>query len=649
MSERDRPEAARRAETVTTKDAADRPEGGARQRRRAASGQPQPAPRPATQPADKPAAAGSPPGSGSEPAPTEPPVLAFLQQRHGWVPPLAALLTALAGLINVLSAITPSIRSRSREIASVVPGALSHSAAAVTLVSGIALLLLARGLRRRKKRAFRLVAALLTASVVLHVLKGLDVEEAVVALLLLVALLAFRQDFYAKGDPTTRWRALWFGLLLIVLSVALGVALIELRENRIINPHSFGDEVRHVLLGLVGIGGPLRFRNEATTDLVTQVLGGLGLFTLLTVLYLALRPPEPRPMLTPDDEQQMRALLAGRHGSRDSLGYFALRRDKSVVWSATGKACIAYRVVSGVMLASADPLGDPEAWPGAISEFLRVADEHAWTPGVIGCSEAGGTAWTRAGLQALEFGDEAVVDLDDFSLEGRAMRNVRQAVGRVERAGYQLKMQRVSDICPEDGRRLREEAAAWRGAETERGFSMALGRFGDPSDDQCVAVMALDAGDRLRGFLHFVPWGPDGLSLDLMRRDRDAENGINEFLIVGALREAAGLKVRRLSLNFAFFRSSIERGERLGAGPVIRTWRGLLVFLSRWWQIDSLYRFNAKFQPVWEPRFVCYPAAADLPRISLAMLEAEAFIVWPQPRLGRIYRAVSSRSSAELS
>jgi lysyl-tRNA synthetase class 2 len=80
----------------------------------------------------------------------------------------------------------------------------------------------------------------------------------------------------------------------------------------------------------------------------------------------------------------------------------------------------------------------------------------------------------------------------------------------------------------------------------------------------------------------------------------------------------------------------LERGERLGAGPFLRAWRAVLLFASRWFQIESLYRFNAKFRPVWEPRYVCYPTARDLPRVAIAALEAEAFLVWPRfPRLVR--------------
>ena len=82
-----------------------------------------------------------------------------------------------------------------------------------------------------------------------------------------------------------------------------------------------------------------------------------------------LRSAQPRARLAAADAVKIRALL-DQHGDRDSLGYFALRDDKSVIWSPSGKAGVCYRVVAGVMLASGDPLGDPEAWPGAIAEFL---------------------------------------------------------------------------------------------------------------------------------------------------------------------------------------------------------------------------------------------------------------------------------------
>ena len=210
------------------------------------------------------------------------------------------------------------------------------------------------------------------------------------------------------------------------------------------------------------------------------------------------------------------------------------------------------------------------------------------------------------------------------------MRNVRQMVNRVERQGYVCQVRRARDISREELDLIRRQAEAWRGKETERGFSMALGadRFGDPQDADCVVATAVKDGEA-RAVINFVPWGAEGMSLDLMVRDREADPGLNELLIVKAIEAAKGLGISRISLNFAVFRSALERGEKLGAGPITRMWRGTLVFFSRWYQIESLYKFNSKFRPVWEPRFVAFRNTRDIPRVGLAYAEAEGFIVPP--------------------
>jgi lysyl-tRNA synthetase class 2 len=386
-----------------------------------------------------------------------------------------------------------------------------------------------------------------------------------------------------------------------------------------------------------GVTGHILFVSEARADLYHAMTTALGVFTLVVTAYLFLRPAEPKARLAPADAGRIRQLLA-KYGDRDSLGYFALRDDKSVIWSPTGKACVCYRVVSGVMLAGGDPLGDPEAWPGAIQAFLDQAAMHAWAPAVMGCSELGAEVWCREGdLTALELGDEGIVNVADFSLSGRPMRNVRQMVSRVARNGYTAEVRRVGAVPQAEIEAILQVADSWRGSNTERGFSMALGRVGSPGDEDCVIATAMCDGT-LRAVLHFVPWGGDGLSLDLMRRDRSAQPGLNDFLIVEAIKAAPDLGVKRISLNFAVFRAALERGERIGAGPVLRAWRSILLFLSKWFQIESLYKFNAKFNPVWQPRFFVFPTAKDAPRIALAALEAEAFLVWPTLEVRRLAR-----------
>ncbi len=546
------------------------------------------------------------------------------------LPRLLGNLTYVLGGLDLLTGLLHSWRVRLHGLTEVLPGALTDAAAAGTVVSGILLLLLAHSLKRRKTRAWRAATFLVAVSVITHVVKTEPVGAAV-SLGGLVLLVGYRKEFFAAGDPTTRWRAVGVFLGLGALSVATGLAAVALNARDIVGGWpGIGVATTHVLNGLVGATGPLTFTSDRRADIMFFLLAGLGLMTAMTTVYVALRPPERPAHLSDEDDERIRSLLDTHP---DSLGYFNLRRDKSVIWSGSGKASICYRVVSGVMLASGDPIGDPEAWPGAIARFLDEAARHAWTPAVLGCSELGGTVWRReGGLSVLEIGDEAVVEVPEFTLAGRPMRNVRQMVSRIHRAGYTTRATPVAELSTEERERALRDAEAWRGSDTERGFSMALGRVADPADPDAFVVLAEHDG-LLRGFLQFVPWGRDGLSLDLMRRDKASDPGVNELLVAEAVQAARELGVRRMSLNFAVFRGVLERGERLGAGPVVRAVHRVLILASRWFQIESLYRFNAKFRPTWQPRYLVYPSGRDLPRVTLAVLEAEAFLTWPRLRV----------------
>ncbi len=556
------------------------------------------------------------------------------------VPALVGSACTVVGLIDVAAGVFPRFRhSRMHTLAEVLPGALGPFAAALSLSVGMLLLLLAHGLKRHKRRAWRAAVILLPAGAVAQFTYRHSIVGVLVSLALCWLLVRHRDQFRALPDPRSRWRALANFVLLGAGSLGLGLIIVSVHPGRVVGDPSITDRLQHVLYGLFGVEGPVDYAGR-TGWTVAYSLGALGLLTAVTTIYLAFRPEHPAARLTEDDESRLRALLE-QHGGRDSLGHFALRRDKGVVFSPSGKAAVCYRVVSGVMLAGGDPIGDVEAWPGAIERFMDEAQAHSWTPAVMGCSETGGQVWTReTGLTALELGDEAVVDAADFSLAGRAMRNVRQMVKRIERNGYETRVRRARDIGDTELDRIRRAAADWRGTDTERGFSMALGRIGDPADGDCVIATAHLPGSGtedspngdLKAVLHFVPWGRDGMSLELMRRDRSADPGMNELLIVASLQAAEKLGVARVSLNFAMFRSALARGERLGAGPVLRCWRGLLIFLSRWFQIESLYKFNAKFKPRWEPRFVVFRTSRDLPRIGIAAMRAEGFVNLSLPR-----------------
>ena len=548
-------------------------------------------------------------------------------------------IVGLVGLVTLVSALLPSLRQRLHLVTDVLPAVYPAAATTGALAAGLVLMLLSRSLRRGKRRAWAIAVGLTATTVVLHLVKGLDIEEASLSAALLALLVAARGSFTARPDPRSPGRLGGVLLLGPVVATALGWAWLALDPDSQRAGTTTWQRVRQAFEGLFGFTGPVQFTDPVDQDRAAVALAVLGVAVLLVLLVVALAPSDgPHPM-SPEERAQLGSLLQS-WGHVDSLSYFALRGDRSVIFSRSGKSAVTYRVVGTVSLAAGDPVGDPEAWPGAIEEWLTEARSYGWVPAVLGASEQAATAFQRAGLDALELGDEAIVHVADFSLEGRSMRGVRQAVSRCTRAGLEVRCARVRDLDRHTRELVVRKADEWRDGAVERGFSMALGRLVDDQDADSVVVLCTDGAGELRGLLNLVPWGADGLSLDLMRRDRDTENGIMEHMVAALWKTAPDLGVRRFSLNFAVFRSVFARGERLGAGPVLRVWRSLLLWLSRFWQIESLYRANAKYQPEWKPRFLCFRSAGDLPRVGTAALRAEAFLVAPTA-VQRIGRALS--------
>ncbi len=324
--------------------------------------------------------------------------------RPAAVPVIVGTACTVVGLIDVAAGIFPRFRhSRMHSLAEVLPGALGPFAAALSLSAGVLLLLLAHGLKRHKRRAWRAAVVLLPAGAVAQFAYRHSIVGVLVSLTLCWLLVRHRDQFRALPDPRSRWRALVNFVLLGAGSLGLGLIIVSVHPGRVVGDPSIADRLQHVLYGLFGVEGPVDYAGR-TSWTVAYSLGALGLLTAVTTIYFAFRPEHPAARLTEDDETRLRDLLE-RHGGRDSLGHFALRRDKAVVFSPSGKAAVCYRVVSGVMLAGGDPIGDVEAWPGAIERFMDEARAHSWTPAVMGCSETGGQVWTReTGLTALELG-----------------------------------------------------------------------------------------------------------------------------------------------------------------------------------------------------------------------------------------------------
>lgn len=550
-----------------------------------------------------------------------------MKRLHGstWKVVLAARILLLLGAVGLASSASRSFHQRMRLFMSTLPKGVLNLATAAGIIVGVLLIVLSFALARRSHAAYLLTELLLLASLMLSIIKGLDYIQGLGSLIMFVSLFLIREEFYAKPVRRVITRALIVFGQLIFLSFAIGIALILAPDRLFGGEVSISRMLLTVVHGLVGIAGPVRFISHREQDIFDYSMAGLGLITVIAPILTLLQPSPPKPQMSQEDENGLRGLLT-EFGDRDSLGYFALREDKSVVWSNTRKAAITYRVVGGCALASGDPIGNPDAWPQVMHAFIQLSAQNGWTPVSIGCSEEAGEIWVReADMTALEIGDEAVVHVDEYDPDNPRYRNVRQSVRRILKQNYTTEIFRTAEMTKEMRLILTEDSKRWRGDTTERGFMMGLGRIADDDEPDLLIVTAKKEG-QLMALLQYVPWGLKGLSLDLMRRSPQADSGVNELMIDATIRYAREQGIDRISLNFAAFRSVFERGAQLGAGPIIRSWRSILLFMSRWLQMESLFRFNSKFRPEWVPRYVLFRKNSDLPKVGLATMRAEAFI-----------------------
>jgi lysyl-tRNA synthetase class 2 len=536
---------------------------------------------------------------------------------------LAAVVAAILGFVNLLSALTPNARWRGHVLVQVEPIGVMHVFHALVVPASVALLVGAFYLHRRRRVARQLAFVILCGLTVLNIVKGLDIEEAALSAGGAALLWWGRDAFTVRGDPirlrSAAWRVPALGVATLLTSVAAvavaaphagfaawvdeSLALLAWQPSQI----DLGDEVRHLPLAI----------------------GLLGLLALGSAAWLVFRPLAA-PRALPDHEVRRTVGELVREHGHDTLAFFKLRGDQQYLFADDGSAFLGYRVEGGVLLCAGDPVGPDASIPALLDKAAAFARARGLRLGAIAVSARLAPSFEALGLRRLYLGDEAIVESSRFTLEGRAIRKVRQSISRIENAGYSFGLETMADLTDETLVELERVSDAWRAGADERGFTMALEQLGGDEQHDTVVATARDGDGRIRGFLHFVPsYGRQAVSLSFMRRDPETPNGLTEFLVARSIEAFRARGVEEISLNFAAFARLLTEPENLLeriAGRVLR-------WADAWFQIESLYRFNAKFDPRWEPRYVLYEGRLGLARAGLAAAWAEGQL--PKPLVRR--------------
>jgi lysylphosphatidylglycerol synthetase-like protein (DUF2156 family) len=318
---------------------------------------------------------------------------------------------------------------------------------------------------------------------------------------------------------------------------------------------------------------------------------------------------------------EVRALV---RESDDPLAPFALRPEKRYVFSADRAAVVAFAVRLGVAAASGDPVGEPGSWPGAIEAFLALAGRHRWRPAVLAAGERARPLWAAHGLRAVPIGRDVVVRPEDWRLDGRRFRNLRQAVRRTHNAGVTTELVRESAAPPDVVATLDALRAEIHG-DAERGFSMILGRWFDGTQPDALLALARDRDGRLVAAQRYLPAG-HGLSLDLPLRSRHAPNGVDERLVAETVAWAGAHGLAQVSLAFAPFPDLFAAPPASWAGVAARALRVLDPLIH----LRGLYGYLRKFDSFAGQRFVLL-RPRNLPRVAVALFLLEFAGARPGP------------------
>ena len=507
---------------------------------------------------------------------------------------ITAVLLVVAGLLDIVGSFLPAFSDHVERVEKLVPFHAHHVAGVLGILAGVALIGLSFPVLRGYRPAYLATLAVLGVSTVSMLTHSVHVFQSFLAIGVLLWLLAKQGQFRVMPAGRSRW-GVW------ALTLALGAVAFAT-----------------ILMAAFG-------RDEQLTRNGIALAGGV----LILLGVLAARPGRWKPL---EGEERAEAVekargIIARHGG-DTLDYFALRDDKELLFS--GDGLVAYTVLDRTMLISPDPICAPEQRASVMVDAVELADRNGWDVSVLAANASWLPIYHALGMHEIYMGDEAILDCSGFTLNGRAMKSLRGTWNRVHKLGYRVEMHDPAEMDPAMQAALTELMTETRQGDTERGFSMTLSRIFDPRDTGLLLAVCLDPDGRPVAFNQYVP-APDigGWSLDLMRRtnDPDAPNGLTDFVVIETALWMQAQGQRGLCLNFAVMRAVLA-GE-LGDGPWRTVEQKTMHHFSESMQIESLWKFNEKYDPVWRPRYVVTDAEVERARAGIAVARAESFVELP--------------------
>lgn len=530
---------------------------------------------------------------------------------------LVAILTGFVGILNLLSAVTPGFPERIAILREIYPFEVRAGSHIFAAVSGFILLTLASRLLRRKRVAWLLTIALLIVSIASHLLKGLDIEEAIPAGLLLILLLLLRNSFTAGSDRPSIAQGVRVLIGALLFTLAYGTAGFFLMERQYQTqfdlPHAVGQTLAiFFTTDNGGIQANTRFGSFFITSIYI-----VGASTISYAVWMLLRPVLLQVGGT-DEEREQASKIIQQYG-RSSLAHFCLLPDKSYYFSPSGNTVIAYVPKGRGAIALGDPIGAEEDLKDAIIGYQKFCHRNDWYPAFYQTLPDNLNLYRILGFRAVKIGEEAIVDLHTFTTQGKARRNLRNALNRFNKLGYQVKFYQPP-IADELLGRLKFISDKWLNEMQGSEKQFSLGWF-DYNYLRNCEIVTVESETEIVAFANIIPeYQLNEITLDLMRKLDDTEHGVMEFMFVSLFQHYQ-------KLGYDSFNLSLSALSGLKAGQSSRLESGLdylYEHLNRFYNFQGLHGFKDKFNPRWESRYLVYPSLTALPDVVVALIRADS-------------------------
>jgi phosphatidylglycerol lysyltransferase len=537
---------------------------------------------------------------------------------HAWGVHILALLTGLMGVVNVISAVTPSLMSRVAILEQVLPLEVRHGSHLTAALAGFALFLLAANLWRRKRAAWWLTLGVLGVSLVSHLLKGLDYEEATLAGLLMIALIVERHAFHARSDAPSIRHSLRVLVGAVLFTVAYGVAGFYLLDRHFSVNFRLGAALQQTVVMFTQFYDPGLEPLTGFGRYFADSIYTVGTLTVGYALLMLMRPVFVRQSATAEGRARAKAIVEAYGNS--SLARYALFDDKAYYFS-PGGSVVPFVAKGRAAVTLGDPIGPAEDIADAIRGFVDLCQRNDWFPAFYQILPDYLEAYKAAGFDVLAIGQEAVVDLTTFSLDGKTNKHLRKAINTFTKEEY-----RTEYIAPPLSAELLHELRAvsdeWLTMMhgSEKRFS--LGWFDDDYIGNGPVMVVWTPEGIVSAFANILPeYQRNESTIDLMRHRTEVEEGTMEFLFLALFQWAKAQGYAGFNLGLS---SLSGIGEQRDDPGIERALHYIYEHINQFYNFAGLHQFKEKFHPRWETRYLVYPGPASLLPVALAMVRADS-------------------------